>query len=330
MARTPGSPSISVVIVAWESGPELVECVRSLAGARSVVDPSPELIVVDNAQPGVPGAAEVTAPGRAPRSFETGPTGGSVPRPTRALRRRVATSCSCSTPTPGRSTNPLTPLLAAFAENPESGGRRPAAARRRCLTREWLSRPPAPPPPHPGTGRPGDAPHQPGVPAKSLPGPRPVPGPRSGAAVRGGAARRGARWPCAATPSFASGASTSGSCRRGSRTWTCARACARSGRSSTGRKADSCTRAVEPPARSGTTRSSRSTIATRLRYWRKHHGVRGRSRLPRPRLPSAWCSGSWYFLSPRPPAPKRTAARAYARVLSGAWGSAGGYRRALR
>ena len=60
MTRIPGKPSLSVVIVSWESGADLVECVRSLAGACSVVDPSPELIVVDNASREFP-AAEIAA-----------------------------------------------------------------------------------------------------------------------------------------------------------------------------------------------------------------------------------------------------------------------------
>jgi GT2 family glycosyltransferase len=58
MTEPSAAPSLAIVIVAWESGPELVRCVRSLAAARAVAGLEAELVVVDNASREFP-AAEV-------------------------------------------------------------------------------------------------------------------------------------------------------------------------------------------------------------------------------------------------------------------------------
>jgi N-acetylglucosaminyl-diphospho-decaprenol L-rhamnosyltransferase len=117
VARTPGTPSISVVIVTWESGADLVECVRSLAGARTVADPSSELIVVDNGSR-ESAAAEVTAAWpdatviRNPSNRGFGPAAN---QGVAAARGEIVLLLNPDTRAVG---DPLVPLLAAFSENP--------------------------------------------------------------------------------------------------------------------------------------------------------------------------------------------------------------------
>ncbi len=60
MSEPAVAPRLSIVIVAWRSGGELAECVRSLAAARRGDGPAVELIVVDNGGEEFP-ASEVVA-----------------------------------------------------------------------------------------------------------------------------------------------------------------------------------------------------------------------------------------------------------------------------
>lgn len=117
MTRTPGKPSLSVVIVSWESGADLVECVRSLAGARPVVDPSPELIVVDNASRAFP-APEVTGARPDATVIRNQSNRGFGPAANQGVAAAHGEIVLLLNPDTRAVGDPLVPLLAAFSENP--------------------------------------------------------------------------------------------------------------------------------------------------------------------------------------------------------------------
>jgi hypothetical protein len=117
VARTPRTPSLSVVVVSWESGADLVKCVRSLAGARSEIDPAPELIVVDNASRESPASAVVASWPDATiiRNSSNRGFGPAANQGVAAARGDLVLLLNPDTRAVGE---PLVPLLAAFSENP--------------------------------------------------------------------------------------------------------------------------------------------------------------------------------------------------------------------
>ena len=117
MTRTPGRPSLSVVIVSWESGADLVECVRSLADVCSVVDPSPELIVVDNASREFP-TPEVTAAWPDATVIRNQSNRGFGPAANQGVAAAHGEIVLLLNPDTRAVGDPLVPLLAAFSENP--------------------------------------------------------------------------------------------------------------------------------------------------------------------------------------------------------------------
>jgi GT2 family glycosyltransferase len=119
VTETPEKLSLSIVIVSWESGADLVECVRSLAGARAAVDPPLELIVVDNASRDFsPEAVHALWPAATLIRNET--NRGFGPAANQGVAAAHADIALLLNPDTRAVDDPLSPLLQAFANHPEA------------------------------------------------------------------------------------------------------------------------------------------------------------------------------------------------------------------
>jgi N-acetylglucosaminyl-diphospho-decaprenol L-rhamnosyltransferase len=135
VARTPGSPSLSVVIVSWESGTDLVACIRSLAGVRGSAGRAPELVVVDNASREFP-AAEVAAAWPDATVIRNQDNRGFGPAANQGAAAAGGDVVLFLNPDTRAVEDPLTPLVEAFAAHPDA-----AAVAPRLLESETAERP---------------------------------------------------------------------------------------------------------------------------------------------------------------------------------------------
>jgi len=119
MTEPSATPSLSTVIVAWESGPELVRCVRSLAAARAVAGVNAELVVVDNGSREFP-AAEVLAAWPGATILRNNTNRGFGPAANQAVAATHGEVVLLLNPDTRAVDEPLAPLLGAFSEHPEA------------------------------------------------------------------------------------------------------------------------------------------------------------------------------------------------------------------
>jgi len=119
VTETPGNRSLSIVIVSWESGEDIVECVRSLAGARAAAACTTELVVVDNASLEFPAAGVVAAWPEA--TIIRNPSNrGFGPAANQGVAVARGDVVLLLNPDTRPVNNPLTPLLQAFADRPDA------------------------------------------------------------------------------------------------------------------------------------------------------------------------------------------------------------------
>lgn len=114
------TPLLSIVIVSWESGPDLLECVRSLAAASEEgrLESAIELVVVDNASREFePGAVRPLWPGAQIQVNESNRGFGPAANQGVALARGEIVLFL--NPDTRAVDDPFTPLLRAFANHPE-------------------------------------------------------------------------------------------------------------------------------------------------------------------------------------------------------------------
>jgi GT2 family glycosyltransferase len=119
MIRLPPHPALSIVIVAWEAGQDLVDCVRSLAEASPAVEPAPELIVVDNGSRDFP-AAEVAAAWPDATLLRNETNRGFGPAANQGVAAAHGDIALLLNPDTRALGKPLEPLLAAFSEHPKA------------------------------------------------------------------------------------------------------------------------------------------------------------------------------------------------------------------
>ncbi len=119
MTKPSATPSLSTVIVAWESGPELVRCVTSLAAARTAAGLDPDLVVVDNASREFP-AAEVGAAWPGATIIRNQTNLGFGPAANQAVAAAHGEVVLLLNPDTRAVDEPLAPLLGAFSEHPEA------------------------------------------------------------------------------------------------------------------------------------------------------------------------------------------------------------------
>jgi GT2 family glycosyltransferase len=117
MTEPSATPSLSTVIVAWEPGPELVQCVRSLAAARAAAGLDVELVVVDNASREFP-AAEVLAAWPGATLMRNGTNRGFGPAANQGVAAAHGNIVLLLNPDTRAVDEPFGPLLAAFSEHP--------------------------------------------------------------------------------------------------------------------------------------------------------------------------------------------------------------------
>jgi N-acetylglucosaminyl-diphospho-decaprenol L-rhamnosyltransferase len=117
MTRPPAGPPLSIVIVAWESGQDLLGCVRSLAEARPTVEPGAELIVVDNGSREFP-TAEVAAAWPDATFVRNESNRGFGPAANRGVAAAHGDVVLFLNPDTRALDDPFGPLLAAFSEHP--------------------------------------------------------------------------------------------------------------------------------------------------------------------------------------------------------------------
>jgi GT2 family glycosyltransferase len=116
MIRVPPHPALSIVIVAWEAGQDLVDCVRSLAEAPRAVEPAPELIVVDNGSRDFP-AAEVAAAWPDATLLRNETNRGFGPAANHGVAAAHGDIALLLNPDTRPLGKPLEPLLAAFSQH---------------------------------------------------------------------------------------------------------------------------------------------------------------------------------------------------------------------
>ena len=117
MTEPSATPSLSTVIVAWEPGPELVQCVRSLAAARAAAGLDVELVVVDNASREFP-AAEVLATWPGATLIRNATNRGFGPAANQGVAAAHGNIVLLLNPDTRAVDEPFGPLLAAFSEHP--------------------------------------------------------------------------------------------------------------------------------------------------------------------------------------------------------------------
>jgi N-acetylglucosaminyl-diphospho-decaprenol L-rhamnosyltransferase len=116
MTRLPPQPRLSIVIVAWESGRDLLDCIRSLAEARPTGEPGPELIVVDNGSRDFPAEEVVPAWPHATLLRNEG-NRGFGPAANQGVAVAHGDIVLLLNPDTRALGKPLEPLLAAFAQH---------------------------------------------------------------------------------------------------------------------------------------------------------------------------------------------------------------------
>ena len=119
MTEPPATPSLSTVIVAWESNPELVRCVRSLAAARAAAGLDVELVVVDNASREFP-AAQVDAAWPGAAIIRNGNNRGYGPAANQGVVAAHGEIVLLLNPDTRAVDEPFGQLLAAFSQHPEA------------------------------------------------------------------------------------------------------------------------------------------------------------------------------------------------------------------
>lgn len=115
------TPRLSIVIVSWESGPDLLQCVQSLAAAREEgrLERGIELVVVDNASREFgPAAVRSLWPDAQIQVNESNRGFGPAANQGVALARGAV--ILFLNPDTRAVDDPFTPLLRAFAEHPEA------------------------------------------------------------------------------------------------------------------------------------------------------------------------------------------------------------------
>jgi N-acetylglucosaminyl-diphospho-decaprenol L-rhamnosyltransferase len=112
------TPRLSIVIVSWESGPDLVQCVQSLAAAREAgrLQRAIELVVVDNASREFPGP-EVTVAWPGATVIRNPSNRGFGPAANQGVAAAHGDIVLLLNPDTRAVDEPLTPLLAAFSEH---------------------------------------------------------------------------------------------------------------------------------------------------------------------------------------------------------------------
>jgi N-acetylglucosaminyl-diphospho-decaprenol L-rhamnosyltransferase len=119
MTEPSATPSLSTAIVAWEPGLELVQCVRSLAAARTAAGLDVELVVVDNASREFP-AAEVRAAWPGVTIIRNGTNRGFGPAANQAVVAAHGEIVLLLNPDTRAVDEPFGQLLAAFSQHPEA------------------------------------------------------------------------------------------------------------------------------------------------------------------------------------------------------------------
>ena len=113
------APHLSIVIVAWRSGSEVAECVRSLAAAGPRSAPTVELIVVDNGGEEFP-ASEVVAGWPAVRLIRNQANRGFAPAANQGAAQSHGEIVLFLNPDTRAVDDPLPALLRAFELHPEA------------------------------------------------------------------------------------------------------------------------------------------------------------------------------------------------------------------
>ncbi len=119
MSEVAAAPRLSIVIVSWQSGTELIACVESLAAARRLAAFGVELVIVDNASTEFPAAGVASAWPDA-RVIRNDTNRGFGPAANQGAGVATGEVVLLLNPDTEALDDPFTPILEAFAAHPEA------------------------------------------------------------------------------------------------------------------------------------------------------------------------------------------------------------------